>query len=117
MQRDLSEKQARRKMKSTSTGSGRSGMVERPVVQYAAPDGQLLEFVPKVGSARTSFRVGQEVPLYVVPDDPEVVKLVSFNTLWLPVVILFGMGFLVLGVTWLVGRLVPKQTQLRSPRG
>ena len=96
-------------MRSESTTTGRPGMVERPVVEYKLPNGKVENFIPKVGSHDSSFRVGQTVEVLYDTRGSNKVILKSFSTTWLFPIILWGMGLLIIGVTILLKKIMPKK--------
>lgn len=96
-------------MRSESTTTGRSGMVERPIVEYKLPDGKVENFIPTVGSHKSSFREGQTVEVLYNPRGSNKVVLKSFSTTRLFPIILWGMGLLIIGVTILLKKIMPKK--------
>lgn len=92
-------------MRAQSGGKGRPGLVQRPLIEYRLQGGK-HQFVPKVGSYKSGFTVGQQVEILYNPSSAKKVALRSFQTTWLFPIILCGMGVLLIGVSFLLQRLM-----------
>ena len=93
--------------RSESVGRGRPGLVHRPLVRLALPDGGVHEFIPKVGSHRSSFRPGENVEVLYKQGNPGKAVLKSFETTWLFPVIMFGISALLIAVAILLKKIMP----------
>ncbi len=71
----------------------------KPVVQFNAPNGELIEFMSDTGSNPPSHTVGEKVEVLYLPDNPHDAKINSFFTLWFGPLIVGVMG----GIFFLVG--------------
>ena len=81
-------------LRSSQTGDSRtSSGVYYPVVRFATPEGQYIEFQSGVGSQPPAYRIGDPVTVRYRPDDPYRARIDSFFQLWFLSVLFGGLGF------------------------
>ena len=74
--------------------SGGSKSTWRPVVRFALPDGETVEFTGKVGSNPPSYQRGERVEVLYPPGAPQDAKIRDFLSLWFPATLVGGLGAL-----------------------
>jgi len=79
---------------SRTDDSGSGSGVYYPVVRFATPEGEYIEFQSGIGSQPPAYRVGDRVTVRYRPDDPYRAKIDSFFQLWFLSVLFGGMGFM-----------------------
>lgn len=84
----------------------------KPVVQFYAPNGELIEFMSGTGSNPPSHTVGEKVEVLYLPENPHDAKINSFFSLWLGPLIVGVMG----GIFFLVGAVMVIATVNKSHR-
>ena len=92
----------------------------RPVVEFKADDGSLIEFTSGAGSNPPSYSKGETVEVLYQQDSPEQAKINSFFSLWGAALILGGMGliFFIVGFSMIVfGRLRNKEIEYLKKSG
>jgi uncharacterized protein YneF (UPF0154 family) len=77
----------------------RRGSVYHPVVSFNAQDGKSVTFASSIGSSPPSYRKGEKVRVLYDPVNPQEARIEGIFSLWLPVMILWGIG----GVFFLIG--------------
>jgi len=65
----------------------------RLVVRFETPEGDVITFQSNVGSNPPSYRIGEEVKVRYLLEDPHRARIDSFLQLWFLSVLLGGMGF------------------------
>ena len=72
------------------------GNIYCPVVEFTAPDGQLVRFVSDFGTRPASHKVGQIVDVMYNPSNPQEAEIPSGLARWLITGILVFMGLIAL---------------------
>jgi hypothetical protein len=75
-----------------------------PVVRFMTAEGREIEFFGRGGSG-TSYQEGDVVTVAYDPARPINARIVSFNDLWLPATVAWGVAILFGGCVWLSRRL------------
>ncbi|UII34008.1 DUF3592 domain-containing protein [Fulvivirga ulvae] len=73
----------------------------QPVFEYEI-NGQIYTYYSNVESDPPSYSMGEEVPIYVNPSNPNDVLINTFMDRWFLISLLGGMGVIFLGVSMLV---------------
>jgi hypothetical protein len=74
-----------------------------PRIQFQTENGQLIEFISRVGYQGGGYRLKQSVPVLFNPDKPTDARINSFESLWLFSAVFLGIGlfaFLVAFQNW-----------------
>jgi len=89
-----------------SRGS-RGGTVYRPIVRFAAPQGEVT-IAGEIASSPPAHRVGDLVPVLYDPDRPSAAAIDTFGERWFTPVVLGSLGLVTMAVgiftLWLAGR-------------
>ncbi len=89
-------------------------VIYRPVVEFRAQDGSVVEFVSSSGSNPPGYSQGEVVGVLYQESSPEQARISGFFSLWGGAVILAGIGsaFFLFGfVMMLIGRLTAKKVE------
>lgn len=80
------------KVVSYHASRGSKSTTYAPEVVFIAPDGRSVEFRSQISSGSPDYSIGQSVPVYFDPDHPTRAEINAFVPLWMPVIILTGLG-------------------------
>jgi hypothetical protein len=70
----------------------------KPVVQYQAPNGELITYTASFSSKPAPYDVGEIVEVMYAPDDPHDILLRGFMSQWFAPTLLGGMGLIFAGI-------------------
>ena len=87
---------------SHDSNSGTSSGVYYPVVRFATPEGEYIEFQSGIGSQPPAYRIGDRVTVRYRPDDPYRARIDSFFQLWFLSVLFGGLGFVFGGIGFIL---------------
>jgi len=76
----------------------------RPVVEFTASRGEIVQFTSKLGSNPPSFTPGQTVQVLYNPRNLDAAKIATFTEIWLATIIVAALGviFSIVGIVFIL---------------